>query len=147
MATRRGRRDKIRTLERKLGFLTERGLSRTSYARLTTEVIDMLKDIDKIKWYFYKLSEDELRASPAFDRAWRDLVWHLGLSVSHWPEGVVWQTAPNDPELYPRPLAFLEDGDRPMLAKSFRVPFNNVVDDFAVSSSTLSSSLSRSELS
>ena len=111
MVKTRGSRDRIRSLERKLGFFTERGLSRTPNSMLGPGVVRMLVAIDEIKKRYQELSAEELRTSEAFDEACQDLLFK---SNSLWPEPGAQQSPPSDPAFYPRPLAYLQDADRPM---------------------------------
>lgn len=111
-------RDKIRTLERQLGFYTERGLSRTPKNKLTPTLTRMIDAIDDIKKTYIKLNADELQNSEEFDTAWRALFWDLS---TLWPESDENEDeALTDTECYPRRLVFLEAADRKTLEDIFR---------------------------
>lgn len=96
-------RSRILTLERRLGFLTERGLSRTRSDLLPPEVLRMNASIDEIKKEYHTLTKEELVSSKSFDQAWRDLLFELKCL---WPESVEQEGCVLDPELYSQPLVF-----------------------------------------
>lgn len=110
MARRREPRGRIRDMERRLGFFSERGLQRTKENELSADIKTMLDGIDRIKRDHLHLRVDELPTSRSLEDASRDLFWVIGPKM--WPEVDVEAWICTDPEFYPRPLVFL-DGDRP----------------------------------
>lgn len=109
MARERSTQHRIGILERKLGFFTERGLSRTPSAHLPKRVQDMVEAMDEMKKGFIPCTTAILENSPDFERAWKHLLWQVK-DLWHGDKGE--QTLQIDIDLYPRPLNYDDPTDR-----------------------------------
>lgn len=102
-------RNTIGILERKLGFFTERGLSRTPSSQLSEGVKIMVEAIDRIKKGFSPCTAETLKNSKDFERAWKYALWE---SKDLWPGNKGKQTGAVDGGIYPRPLDYNDPTDR-----------------------------------